>query len=87
MIRHHLLEHYARDEAETEADLDRDIRRAKTVLSLDAAMNQVDRFLSTTKRLNRFSLRDKEERTGPVAALLPSVHIETLANYVHLATS
>ena len=47
LIRHHLLEHYARDEAETEADLDRDIRRAKTILSLDAAMNKVDRFLKT----------------------------------------
>ena len=47
LIRHHLLEHYARDEAETEADLDRDIRRAKTILSLDAAMSKVDRFLKT----------------------------------------
>ncbi len=47
LIRHHLLEHYARDEAETEADLDRDIRRAKTILSLDAAMNKVDLFLKT----------------------------------------
>ncbi|WP_040481836.1 transposase, partial [Vreelandella boliviensis] len=47
LIRHHLLEHYARDEAETEADLDWDIRRAKTILSLDAAMKKVDRFLKT----------------------------------------
>nr|WP_290841802.1 hypothetical protein [Halomonas sp.] len=47
LIRHHLLAHYAHDEAETEADLDRDIRRAKTILSLDAAMNKVDRFLKT----------------------------------------
>ena len=47
LIRHHLLKHYARDEAETEADLDRDIRRAKTILSLDAAMNKVDLFLKT----------------------------------------
>ncbi len=45
LVRHHLLEHYSRDEAETEADLDRDIRRAKMILSLDAAMNKVDRFL------------------------------------------
>ncbi|GGC79120.1 hypothetical protein GCM10011362_29640 [Marinobacter halophilus] len=28
LIRHHLKEHYERDEAETEAELDRDIRRA-----------------------------------------------------------
>ena len=54
LIRHHLLEHYARDEAETEADLDRDIRRAKTILSLDAAMNKVDRFLKThSSRMGR----------------------------------
>jgi len=33
LIRHHLLEHYARDEAETEADLDRDIRRANMTTS------------------------------------------------------
>lgn len=45
MIPHHLLEHYACDEAETEADLDRDIQRATMILSLDAAMNKVDRFL------------------------------------------
>ncbi|PCF95694.1 hypothetical protein CPA45_09895 [Vreelandella nigrificans] len=56
LIRHHLLEHYARDEAETEADLDRDIRRAKTILSLDAAMNKVDRFLKThSPRMGRGS--------------------------------
>lgn len=47
LIRHHLVEHYARYEAETEANLDRDIRCAKTILSLDAAMNKVDRFLKT----------------------------------------
>ncbi|WP_271911580.1 hypothetical protein [Vreelandella alkaliphila] len=47
LIRHHLLALYARDEADTEADLDRDIRRAKTILSLDASMNKVDRFLKT----------------------------------------
>ncbi|GGC79138.1 hypothetical protein GCM10011362_29670 [Marinobacter halophilus] len=28
LIRHHLKEHYERDEAETEAELDRDTRRA-----------------------------------------------------------
>ena len=47
LIRHHLHEHHERDEAETEAELDRDIRRAKTVLSLDESMKKVDRFLKT----------------------------------------
>ena len=36
LIRHHLKEHYEKGEAQTEAELDRDIRRAKTILSLDA---------------------------------------------------
>lgn len=49
LIRHHLEEHYARDEAETEAELDRDIRRANTILSLDEAMNKVDCFLKTNR--------------------------------------
>jgi len=47
LIRHHLHEHHERDEAETEAELDRDIRRAKTVLSLDESMKKVDHFLKT----------------------------------------
>ena len=47
LICHHLKERYERDEAETEAELDRDIRRANTILSLDEAMNKVDRFLKT----------------------------------------
>ncbi len=56
LVRHHLLEHYARDEAETEADLDRDMRRARMILSLDAAMNKVDRFLKThSPRMGRGS--------------------------------
>ena len=33
LIRHHLTEHHARDEAETQAELDRDIRRAKMTSS------------------------------------------------------
>jgi len=35
------------DEAETEAELDRDCRRAKTVLFLDESMGKVDRCLKT----------------------------------------
>ena len=48
LIRHHLTKHHERDEVETEAELDRDIRRAKTVLSLDESLKKVDRFLKTS---------------------------------------
>ncbi|BES70843.1 hypothetical protein RE428_18610 [Marinobacter nanhaiticus D15-8W] len=44
-----LREHHVRDEAETKAGLDRDIRRAKTILSLDEAMTKVDRFLKSNR--------------------------------------
>ena len=47
LIRHHLDEHRRRDEAATEVELDAQIRQAKTILSLDKAMQKVDRFLKT----------------------------------------
>ncbi len=40
LIRHHLRKHHERDEAETEGELDQDIRRAKAILSLDEAMSK-----------------------------------------------
>ncbi|WP_447927838.1 transposase [Vreelandella sp. EE27] len=64
LIRHHLLEHYTRDEAETEADLDRDIRRAKMILSLDDAMNKVDRFLKTNSPRMGRGKRIKEVKSN-----------------------
>ncbi|MFE8073141.1 transposase, partial [Marinobacteraceae bacterium S3BR75-40.1] len=47
MIRHRLSEHRQQDEAETEAELDRQIREGKTTLALDEAAQKVDRFLKT----------------------------------------
>ena len=47
LIRHRLVEHQQRDEATTEAELDQEIREAKTILSLDKSLQKVDRFLKT----------------------------------------
>ena len=64
LIRHHLREHHERDEAETEAELDRDIRRANTILSLDEAMNKVDRFLKTSSPRMGHGKRRKEVKSN-----------------------
>jgi transposase len=64
LIRHHLREHHQRDEAETEAELDQDIRRAKTVLSLDKAMTKVDRFLKTSSPRLGQGKRPKEVKSN-----------------------
>ncbi|MBJ6138589.1 transposase [Marinobacter litoralis] len=65
LIRHHLREHHQRDEAETEAELDRDIRRAKTILSLDEAMTKVDRFLKTSSpRMGQGKRHQNLPKTG-----------------------
>jgi len=64
LIRHHLKEHHERDEAETEAELDRDIRRAKTVLSLDESLNKVNRFLKTNRPRMGRGKRSKEVKSN-----------------------
>ena len=64
LIRHHLREHHERDEAETEAELDRDIRRAKTVLSLDESLEKVDRFLKTSSPRMGQGKRRKEVKSN-----------------------
>ena len=64
LIRHHLKEHHERDEAETEAELDRDIRRAKTVLSLDESLQKVDRFLKTNSPRMGQGKRRKEVKSN-----------------------
>jgi transposase len=64
LIRHHLKEHHERDEAETEAELDRDIRRAKTVLSLDESLQKVDRFLKTSSPRMGQGKRRKEVKSN-----------------------
>ncbi|MCK2150355.1 IS1182 family transposase, partial [Marinobacter alexandrii] len=64
LIRHHLKEHHERDEAETEAELDRDIRRAKTALSLDESLKKVDRFLKTNRPRMGRGKRNKEVKSN-----------------------
>ncbi|SFM57107.1 transposase, IS4 family [Marinobacter zhejiangensis] len=64
LIRHHLKAHYERDEAETEVELDRDIRRAKTILSLDEALQKVDRFLKTNRPRMGRGKRSKEVKSN-----------------------
>ena len=64
LIRHHLKEHHERDEAETEAELDRDIRRARTVLSLDESLNKVNRFLKTNRPRMGRGKRSKEVKSN-----------------------
>ncbi|MGQ7272820.1 transposase [Marinobacter sp. V034] len=64
LIQHHLKEHHQRDEAETEAELDRDIRRAKTTLSLDESLKKVDRFLKTSSPRMGQGKRRKEVKSN-----------------------
>jgi hypothetical protein len=64
LIRHHLREHHEWDEAETEAELDRDIRRANTMMSLDEAMTKVDRFLKTNSPRMGQGKRNKEVKSN-----------------------
>ncbi|QCF24834.1 transposase [Hydrocarboniclastica marina] len=64
LIRHHLIEHNRRDEAETEAELDRAIRRAKTLLSLDESLKKVDRFLKTNRPRMGRGKRSKEVKSN-----------------------
>ena len=45
LVRHHLNEHQNRDTWETEEELDQDIRKAQTILTLNEAAEKVDRFL------------------------------------------
>ncbi|PVY69215.1 IS4 family transposase [Tamilnaduibacter salinus] len=64
LIRHHLQEHHERDEAETEAELDRDIRQAKTILSLDESLDKVDRFLKTNRPRKGRGKRNTEVKSN-----------------------
>src|SRR5690554_7715110 len=64
LIRHHLRAHYERDGAEPEAELDRDIRRAKTILSLDEAAKKIDRFLKTSRPRMGRGKRSKEVKSN-----------------------
>lgn len=64
LIRHHLEEHFQRDKAETEAEMARDIRHAKMILSLDRAMTKVDRFLNTQRPRQGKGKRSQEVKSN-----------------------
>jgi len=53
-----------KDEPDAEAELDRDIRRAKTILSLDKSLNKVDRFLKTNRPQMGWGKRSKEVKSN-----------------------
>ena len=64
LIRHRLQEHRQRDEATTEAELDQEIREARTILSLDEAKNKIDRFLKTQSPRKGQGKRSKEVKSN-----------------------
>lgn len=64
LIRHRLQEHRQQDEAATEAELDQQIREAKTILSLDEAKSKIDRFLKTQNPRKGQGKRSKEVKSN-----------------------
>nr|WP_245800898.1 transposase [Halomonas utahensis] len=64
LIRHRLQEHRQQDEAATEAELDQQIREARTILSLDEAKNKIDRFLKTQSPRKGQGKRSKEVKSN-----------------------
>ena len=64
LIRHHLNEHRQHDAAETEAEMERAIRHGKMILSLDQAMEKVDRFLKTQSPRMGQGKRRKEVKSN-----------------------
>ena len=64
LIRHHLNEHRQHDAAETEVEMERAIRHGKMILSLDQAMEKVDRFLKTQSPRMGQGKRRKEVKSN-----------------------
>ncbi|WP_022961099.1 transposase [Halopseudomonas pelagia] len=64
LIHHHLNEHRQHDVAETEAEMERAIRHGKMILSLDQAMEKVDRFLKTQSPRMGQGKRRKEVKSN-----------------------
>ncbi|SFX81412.1 IS1182 family transposase [Marinospirillum alkaliphilum] len=64
LIRHHLSEHQEKDSWESEEELDREIRKAKTILTLNEAAEKVDRFLKTNTPRTGQSKRGKEVKSN-----------------------
>ncbi|WP_028304590.1 transposase [Oceanospirillum maris] len=64
LIRHHLSEHQEKDRWESEEELDRDIRKAKTILTLDAAANKIGDFLKHSQPRTGKGKRSKEVKSN-----------------------
>ncbi|MEH6501822.1 MAG: transposase [Pseudoalteromonas distincta] len=64
LIKHHLNGHRQHDAAETEAEMERAIRHGKMILSLDQAMEKVDRFLKTQSPRMGQGKRRKEVKSN-----------------------
>ena len=64
LIRHHLSEHQDKDRWESEEELDRDIRKAKTILSLNAAANKIGDFLKHSQPRTGKGKRSKEVKSN-----------------------
>ncbi|GAB2585405.1 hypothetical protein GCM10026986_10940 [Nitrincola alkalisediminis] len=64
MIHHHLSEHQERDTHESEEALERDIRKAKTIQTLDAAANKIGDFLNRSEPRMGKGKRSKEVKSN-----------------------
>src|SRR5690606_26138628 len=64
LVRHHLKEHFARDAAETEAEMERSIRHGQTILALDEAASKIDRFLKTNRPRMGRGKRNQEVKSN-----------------------
>ena len=64
LVRHHLNEHQERDTWESEEELDQDIRKAQTILTLNEAAEKVGRFLKTNTPRTGQSKRGKEVKSN-----------------------
>ena len=64
LIRHHLSEHQQKDSWESEEELDREIRKAKTILTLDAAANKIGDFLKHSQPRMGQGKRSKEVKSN-----------------------
>ncbi|WP_417585814.1 IS1182 family transposase [Nitrincola sp.] len=64
LIQHHLSEHQEKDTHESEEALERDIRKAKTIQTLDAAANKIGDFLKRSQPRMGKGKRSKEVKSN-----------------------
>jgi hypothetical protein len=64
LIHHHLSEHQEKDTCESEEALERDIRKAKTIQTLDSAANKIGDFLKRSQPRMGKGKRSKEVKSN-----------------------